>query len=258
MPGAFTVSHDVLVDSQFGPRANAYVTSAVHASGPDLDALEDIARLHRPERALDLCTGGGHVAYRLSAHAREVVACDLSEAMLTAVADEAKKRELNNIVTAQCSVDRLAFGDATFDFLACRYAAHHWRRFDQGLREARRVLTRGAVALFMDVISPSVAVLDTHLQAVELLRDPSHVRDRSLVEWQSALERAGFSVRTTRSARLRLEFASWVERMRTPEPMRAAIRGLQKGAPEDVVGYFGIASDGSFTVDTLMLEVVAE
>jgi len=51
------------------------------------------------------------------------------------------------------------------------------------LREARRVLKPGGRAVFMDAISPGPALLDTYLQAVELLRDPSHLRDYSLAEW---------------------------------------------------------------------------
>ena len=46
--------HEAVVDAQFGPRAQAYVQSAVHASGEDLDALEALARRRRPTRALDL------------------------------------------------------------------------------------------------------------------------------------------------------------------------------------------------------------
>ncbi len=39
-------------------------------------------------------------------------------------------------------------------------------------------------------MSPGRAALDTHLQAVELLRDTSHVRDYSAGEWQAAHEPA--------------------------------------------------------------------
>lgn len=52
-----TRSHDAVTQSQFGPRAALYVTSALHAAGPDLDALEAIAAETRPGRALDLGCG---------------------------------------------------------------------------------------------------------------------------------------------------------------------------------------------------------
>ena len=39
-----TRAHDKVVEDQFGPRANAYVESAVHAQGEDLNALDEIVR----------------------------------------------------------------------------------------------------------------------------------------------------------------------------------------------------------------------
>src|SRR5262249_50705114 len=56
-------AHDALVRGQFGPRANAYVESAVHAQGEDLLALDAVVAAAKPARALDLGCGGGHVAY---------------------------------------------------------------------------------------------------------------------------------------------------------------------------------------------------
>jgi hypothetical protein len=109
----------------------------------------------------------------------------------------------------------------------------------------------------MDVFAPGVPLLDTHLQSLELLRDTSHVRNYTLAEWSDALARAGFTLKSVRTWRLHLEFASWIARMRTPEVLVAAIRALQTGAPREVRDHFAIAADGSFTIDTMMLETVA-
>lgn len=252
-----TRTHDDLVQDQFGPRAHAYVESAVHAAGEDLDALEAIAARHAPEHALDLGSGGGHVAYRLARHAGTVTACDLSAGMIAAVAETARGRGLANIEACVAPAEDLPFGDGTFDFLACRFSAHHWRDFAAGLREARRVLAPGATAVFIDVISPGPPALDTHLQAVEILRDPSHVRDYAAAEWQAALARAGFRVGATHARRLRMDYPTWVERMRTPEPHRAAIRSLQRQASAEIARHFAIEPDGSFTLDTLQIEAFA-
>ena len=91
-----TSSQHAVAQSQFGPCAAAYVTSAVHASGADLDALEAIASRAHPTRALDLGCGGGHVSYRLAPHAEEVIACDLSQDMLAAVASTATEKRLGS------------------------------------------------------------------------------------------------------------------------------------------------------------------
>lgn len=249
-----TRTRERLTEDQFGPQAQAYVQSAVHAQGADLDALSEIAGRTAPAHALDLGTGGGHVAYRLAAHAREVTACDLSQAMLDAVAEEARLRGLANLGTVEAAAERLPFADGAFDFLASRFSAHHWSDLDAGLRQARRVLKPGAPAVLIDVCSPGVAALDTHLQAVELLRDTSHVRNYSQAEWQAALARAGFRIGAARAWRLRMDFPVWIARMRTPEVQAAAIRALQAAASAEVRARFAIEPDGSFQLEVVLFE----
>ncbi|MFD2580454.1 class I SAM-dependent methyltransferase [Novosphingobium colocasiae] len=98
--------------------------------------------------------GGGHVAYAMAPHAGSVVACDLSAAMLEQVEVEAARRSLGNIETTGAAAEALPFADGAFDMLACRFSTHHWRDAPGGLREARRVLQRGAPATFVDVVAP--------------------------------------------------------------------------------------------------------
>ena len=124
----------------------------------------------------------------------------------------------------------------------------------QGLREARRVLKRGASAVFVDAISPGTPLLDTHLQSVEVLRDVSHVRDYSIAEWTAALPRAGFAVRAVRTWRLRMDFPVWTERMRTPDESIRAIRRLQDATSAQVRRHFAIEPDGSFLLDVAMIQ----
>ena len=252
-----TRPHDAIVEDQFGPRAAAYVQSAVHAAGEDLDALEAIVRRLQPARALDLGSGGGHVAYRLALHSGAVISVDLSAEMLAAVSATAKARGVANIETRAAPAERLPFEDAAFDLLACRFSAHHWQGWNAGLGEARRVLAKGAAAVFIDSVSPGPAVLDTHLQAIELLRDTSHVRDYDAGQWLSGLIRAGFQPGASRTWRLRMDFPTWIARMRTPDLNRDAIRCLQQAASAEVRDHFAIEADGSFMLDVLMIEAVA-
>jgi ubiquinone/menaquinone biosynthesis C-methylase UbiE len=245
--------HEQILEAQFGPRAQAYVDSAVHARGPDLDAAQAIVEAAAPRHALDIGTGGGHLAYLLARVAPHVTATDLSHDMLAAVAAAARARGLTNIETVPAPAERLPFDDGRFDLVGCRFSAHHWRDVDAGLHEARRVLARGGTAVFIDAVSPAVPLFDTHLQAVEVLRDPSHVRDYSLAEWSAALARAGFSVASTRAFRLRLEFTSWIARMQTPAALAAAIRALQRSAAAETRAYFAIEEDGSFLLDVLLM-----
>lgn len=104
---------------------------------------------------------------------------------------------------------------------------------------------------------PADPLFDTHLQAVELLRDTSHVRDYSVAEWIAALAAAGFDLQAARTFRVRMDFAVWTARMRTPEANVRAIRALQTAAASDTRAHFAIEPDGSFMMDMAMLETVA-
>ena len=114
--------------------------------------------------------------------------------LLAAVAATASERGLDNVLTQQGAAEQLPFEAGTFDFLATRYSAHHWRSFEAGLREARRVLKPGSCTVFVDSYAPGQPLFDTHLQAIELLRDTSHCRDYSAAEWLAGLGRAGFAL----------------------------------------------------------------
>jgi SAM-dependent methyltransferase len=246
-------TQEALAGAQFGAQAGAYLTSAVHAEGADLRALAGFAAVHPDAHALDLGCGGGHVSFTLAPLVAHVTACDLSAEMLGVVAAEAARRGFANIATRQAVAERLPFADETFDLVCSRFSAHHWRDLPAGLREAARVLRPSGSAVFIDAVSPGVPVLDTFLQAIELLRDTSHVRNHSRAEWEAMLAAAGFVPGTVQAFRVRLEFASWVARMRTPPAHVAAIRAVQDAVAEDVRRRFAVEADGSFLLDVAML-----
>ena len=246
-------SHDSFVADQFSPSAAAYVVSPVHAQGEDLAALSGLVGKRPEARAVDLGSGGGHLAFVLAPLTKSVVAYDLSEAMLAAVAREAQRRGLANVETRQGSVETLPWPDGAFDIVASRYSAHHWRDVGKGLREARRVLKPGGLAIFADVCAPEDPLLDTWLHGLELLRDPSHVRNYSLAQWRAAVEAAGFRLTRCERYRIRLEFSAWVARMNTAPVFVSAIRALQGEAVEEVARHFAIEPDGSFSIDTMLM-----
>jgi cyclopropane fatty-acyl-phospholipid synthase-like methyltransferase len=88
-----------VVEAQFGPRAEAYLQSAVHAQGADLTAFAALLDGSPTARLLDLGCGGGHMAFAAAPHVAEVVAYDLSSEMLAVVARAAAERDLTNLVT---------------------------------------------------------------------------------------------------------------------------------------------------------------
>ena len=245
--------HSQVVQKQFGEQAAAYLSSAVHAQGAEFGLLQAELAGKSGVRVLDLGCGAGHVSFHVAALVKDVVAYDLSQQMLDVVQAAASERGLNNISTVCGAAERLPFADGEFDYVLSRYSAHHWSDLGQALREVRRVLKPGGVAAFIDVMSPGSPLFDTYLQTVEVLRDTSHVRDYAAGEWLEQVSQAGLHTRSTQRQRLRLEFGSWIARMRTPDTLSHAILALQQSMGAEVREYFEIDADGSFSTDVLVL-----
>jgi len=246
--------HALKVEQQFGEVAAAYLSSTVHSQGTDLDSIAD--RLQRTPDAsvLDLGCGAGHLSFAAAPHVTSIVAYDLSADMLRTVDHEARKRGHQNILTRQGTVEALPFPDASFDFVCTRYSAHHWTEIRTALKEARRVLKPGGGLVMIDTCAPENPLFDTHLQAIELLRDESHVRNYSPSQWNSMLTETGFAVNAQSTWKLPLDFTAWVTRMRTPDFYVHAISSLLLNAPHEVREYFQVEPDGSFVLDTIMIE----
>ncbi len=188
--------------------------------------------------------------FALSSSADEVIACDPAEGMLAAVLQASHDRKIANIRTIQAHAEVLPFEDRHFDIVATRYSAHHWGNVPQALLEAARVLADGGHLLVSDVLGQTLPLVDTHLQAMEVLRDPSHVRNYTITEWQTLLAHARFEVEYFQLWPTRIDAATWAERMRTPPDSVAAIRNLQVKSPAEVVRVLAFDRDGSFTVQT--------
>jgi len=221
------------VREQFGAAANAYATSAVHASGPDLAAMVRLAQLTGTEQVLDMGSGAGHCALAFGAKAAQVRGIDVTPEMVGVANRLAGERGLANVTFEQGDVDRLPFDDATFDRVTSRLSAHHYADPQRALGEALRVLKPGGMFLLVDSAAPEDPALDTFFQAVEFLRDPSHVRNWRGSEWVRMVAGAGFE-----EAQVRERFApfidgaGWVQRMQTPPTRVAMLRELFAEATE--------------------------
>ena len=106
------------------------------------------------------------------------------------------------------------------------------------MHEIYRVLTQDGKVIIVDILGNSNPAIDSFFQTIEMIRDPSHVRNYSLQEWMYFAESTGFKVETVAKQRLDLDFQSWTERMQTPEYAITTIRNLQTKASEQVQRYY--------------------
>lgn len=222
------------VQANFGAAAADYVTSKVHASGPDLAWLVENAALTGSERVLDVATGGGHTAFALAPYAAEVVALDLTRPMLEVAQKEALSRGLTNIHYVEGDAHALPFANESFDVVACRQAPHHFPGIALAVSEWARVLKPGGKLLLIDSTSPEDDEAEAVLHEIETLRDPSHMRNYRISAWKGLLHDAGFNVSRADTHGIFLDIPSWTQRMRTPPASVTTIEEIIRTASPNV------------------------
>jgi ubiquinone/menaquinone biosynthesis C-methylase UbiE len=200
-----------LSQEQFGKNAAGYLTSAPHAKGASLERLVELTKPQQSWRALDVATGGGHVAYTFAPHVERMWATDITQEMLDMVKGEAQKRGLANLRTAYAKAEALPFEDASFDLVTCRIAPHHFDSIPEFLGEAHRVLKPYGILAVVDNVVPAGSVGD-YINAFERFRDPSHLRAWTVEEWRAALAKAGFTIAHEEQLYKQMEFKSWAAR----------------------------------------------
>jgi ubiquinone/menaquinone biosynthesis C-methylase UbiE len=220
-----------LVQEQFGKNAAGYLTSTPHALGKSLERLVALTAPRKDWRALDVATGGGHVAYSFAPHVERMWATDITQEMLDLVKGEAAKRGLSNIRTAYAKAEALPFEDLSFDLVTCRIAPHHFDSIPHFLDEVRRVLKPSGVFAVVDNVVPAGSVGD-YVNAFERFRDPSHLRAWTMEEWRAALKAHGFAVGHEEQLFKQMEFKSWAARH--DANMQAFLRSMLAQATPEV------------------------
>ena len=176
------------MSSVWDERAAAYRESEAHREGPDLDLLVEWAA--GAGTALDVGSGGGHVARRLREAGLEVVSADPAPGMQADV---------------QAAAEHLPFADASFDVVATRVAAHHFADVAAAVSEMARVAADRV--LVVDNLFMGEAA-----EEADRLRDPSHVRNYTEAEWRALFAGAGLTVVDVQRVDRLIRFGPWLER----------------------------------------------
>lgn len=218
------------VRERFSQFADAYVHSAGHAKGAELDQLLALAAPEPGWLALDIATGGGHTALRFASHVRRVVATDFAVPMLRAarafIGDRAP------VTYAATDAERLAFRAGTFDLVMCRIAPHHFGDPFAFVCECARVLKAGGLLLVQDHLHPEDDRAARYIDSFQRLRDPGHVRGFAEYEWRGMFLDAGLAVEAAVDVAKRTALIPWAQRQGCPDAVIERLRILLAQAPQ--------------------------
>jgi len=222
-----------LSQQRFGDFAQNYVTSNVHGSGYTLDRLIALLEPKAGQRALDIATGGGHVALALARAGAEVMASDLTPRMLNAARSHITQQGLD-VSYGAVDAEHFPFADASLDIVTCRVAAHHFPNAAQFVRECARVVKRGGIVGLVDQIGPAEPEDARYINTFERVRDPSHNWQYSQPEWESFFTGVGLRVINSEIATMRFDLKWWSQMQNNDAETVLRLRVMLAQAPKRV------------------------
>jgi len=145
-------------------RMNTVMTAGLHHRWRRRAA--DLAALSPGERALDVATGTGDLAFELAQRLGprgEVVATDFSERMLELAHVKQSTRDLGGarVRFELANALSLPYGDDEFDAAAVGFGARNFSDLEAGLRELVRVVRPGRRVVVLDITAPRRVPLST-------------------------------------------------------------------------------------------------
>ena len=224
------------VRSFFGAHAEDYRHSPRHRAGADLSLLVNGLHPVAGEAALDLATGPGHVALAMARHGLNVTGLDLTAEMLTVATASANEAGLG-VAWVSGDAAALPFGDASFDIVTCRRAAHHFPSPAKAVREAWRVLRPGGRFGLSDLTAPASAI--DALNHVERVRDRSHQRALAPDEWVDTVLAAGFDLTASTLYVEVLTKKEWLSPVAWESPQGVLARNAMDAWGDDLAAALG-------------------
>ena len=212
--------HETLIRKEFARQADAMAKAALFNDEGVLARIREAARLTIHSRVLDVACGPGIVVEALARAAGEVVGCDITPEMIAKARGRCASAGLTNMNCMHGRAEALPFDDASFDAVVSRSALHHFVDPTTALREMARVVLRGGRIITVDVMSAESPQDSALHNALETLRDPSHVRMLPKSELHRVLAQAGLVVESCVEWTNHREFDEWLKITNAPERVR--------------------------------------
>ncbi len=221
--------HDERIREAFTQQAPTLAVAPTFHAQDVMDAIRAGLGGNGRGRLLDAGCGPGIVLAAAGADFAQVEGLDLTPAMVQRAREACHEAGLASARLHEGSMLAMPFEDGRFDAVVTRLTLHHLEAPGDALREMARVLAPGGTLVVADILGcedPAEAALH---DALEILRDPSHVRLLPEAQLQSLLETAGLRVSGCQKLTRHRRFAEWAAIVDAPErtaPLELAMRTL--------------------------------
>jgi len=196
--------------------------------------LERLLPLSGDERALDVGTGTGALAFALAPRVRGVVAVDSDAAML----DAARAQAPPNVELLEADAQRLPFDDFSFGVAGTLRTLHHVRRPELAVAELARVTRPGGTILVVDQLAPVDPLAAVELNRFETARDPSISRILSDGDLRALFDANGLVLRRSEVEREPRELELYLDLAGCEGAARERARALAPRAYTAEIGWY--------------------
>lgn len=180
-------------------------------------------------RVLDLACGPGIIAEAVAPYADEIVGVDVTPEMIRLAEQRFAAGGIANGRFLIAPAEQLPFPDGSFDRVVTRLSLHHFSDVTAVLTEVRRVLTGEGELVVADIIAAEDSdAADLH-NALEQLRDPTHVEMLSKSTLCTAILKAGFGIISQETWEQERQFDEWSQIVGDPlrtDPLQKVMRSL--------------------------------
>ncbi len=203
-------SHNSRILDQFTRQAAPFAAAAPIRNQEALNRIVQWAGAGQDDTVLDVACGPGLLACVFAKVAKHATGIDMTPAMLEQARKTQQEQALKNVSWEQGDLYSLPFPDAQFSIVSSRFVFHHLQDPAAALKEMKRVCKAGGKIVVADMApQPAKAAA---LNAVELLRDPSHARALPVDELRGLFQQAGLEVPQIFSYRMEGELEDLMSR----------------------------------------------
>jgi len=214
------MDHFSRVKEEFKRQAEALSVASVFTDSGVLEQIRSAIKPTRTMSLLDLGCGPGIVTAVMAPDVREVVAYDLTPEMLDQARKRCQEAGLKNVRFELGQAEQLPFEEESFDCVVTRLTIHHFVDPGRVINGVARVTRQGGKVVVADVVSSENDEEARLHNALEILRDPTHVRMLPSREMLAMLESAGLRITSQVTWGMKRDYEEWIRITNAPERVK--------------------------------------
>jgi len=223
------VSHQELVRAEFSRQAEAMASAPAFSAAAIIDRFKEAIASKASGVMLDLACGPAILLASLASTMRLSVGVDATPKMIQMARAKCRAASTANTHFVESLAEDLPFAAAAIDCVVTRLSIHHFLDPLVVLREVKRVLKPDGLLVIGDLTSSEDPTESRLHNALEQLRDPSHIRMLPESELLQIVNAAGFRVIATGHWLQQRQFKEWaaiVENARSLQSLEVAMRTI--------------------------------